>query len=245
MRRHSTALAMAALLLTAAGCSDRDWDEEIVLKIFKEAKMDVGKVTVTAVQDGKQAAQTVNGDNLFFNSCDSNRVRIIPANRGGVYSDVTVTVTSANFANITVTKTIKVPTSSMVEVILGSGTSYAPTDCKPGTTPQLAETGEACKKNSDCEGGRCLFTLSDSGKTYKFGGGYCTTTCLTDPNVCGAANCTGAPGAGEKDCCYSVSDGFGKKVDAVCLKRCTSVKGCRAGEGYQCTPGNNCFPGVK
>ena len=239
----SVILAMATLLL-AVGCSDKDWDEEIVLQIFKENTMkSVGLVTITAVQDGKKIAQSVNADNMFFNSCETNRVRIIPANKGGVYPDVMVTLTSANFAKTIVSKTIKVPTSSMVEILYGGGPNYDPTDCKPGNTTELKETGESCGASAECKGGRCLFTLTDGSKTFKFSGGYCTATCLKFASVCGASTCTGAPGAGEKDCCYSVADGYGKKTDAVCLKRCTNVKGCRAGEGYQCTPGSNCFPG--
>ena len=244
MRYAITLLAMTSLL-AAMGCGDKDWDEEIVLQIFKLKKMNVGTVTVTAMQDGRKVAQSVNGDNMFFNSCETNRVRIIPADKGGAYPDVTVTVTSANFAKATSTTTIKVPTTGMVQIVLGSGTNYDPSDCKPKTTTQLKETGEACTSNSQCKGGRCLFALTDGGKKFPFQAGYCTATCLTNAKACDASSCAGAPAAGEKDCCYSVADGYGKKIDAVCLKRCAILKDCRYNEGYQCTPGYNCFPTTK
>lgn len=235
----SSSMTMAALLLSV-GCG-KDWDEEIVLQIWKQQNFTVGAVTISAVQDGKKMSTAVNGDGTFFNSCDDNKVRIIPADKNGTYSDVSVTITSGKLST---TQTIKVPTSGTVELLLGSGPNYDPKSCKPsgGTTPQLKETGEACKNNTDCKGGRCLFVLTDSGKTYKFANGYCTANCMKDTSACGAATCSGAPGTGEKDCCYAVSDGYGKKIDAVCLKRCGHVKDCRPGENYTCTPGSNCFP---
>ena len=231
---------MAALLL-ATSCGDKDWDEEIVLQIFKEAKMTAGTVTVTAVQDGKKIAKAVNADGAFFNSCETNRVRIIPAQKGGAYSDVNVTVTSGK---ISASKTIKVPATAIVQIVLGSGSAFDPKDCKPSTTTQLKETGVACSKDSECEGGRCLLSLVDGSKKFGFKGGYCTATCMSNPNVCDAPTCSNAPAKGEKDCCYPVADGYGKKTDAVCLKRCGAVAaaGCRTKEGYTCTPGSNCFP---
>ncbi len=234
---------MAALLL-ATSCGDKDWDEEIVVQIFKENKLNVGTVTVTAVQSGKKIAQSVNGDGTFFNSCETNRVRIIPATKGGVYPDVIITVSSASLPKVTATKTVKVPASSMVQILMGSGSHFDPTDCKPSTTTQLKETGEACSTGSQCKGGRCLFKLEDGGKKYQFQGGYCTASCLKKTSACEAPTCAAAPAKGEKDCCYSVADGYGKKVDAVCLKRCGNSNGCRTIEDYTCTPGNNCFPNL-
>ncbi len=235
----STALAMATLLLTV-GCG-KDWEEEIVLQIWKQQNFTMGVVNITAVQDGKKMSVAVNGGGTFFNSCEDNKVRIIPAQKGGTYSDVSITISSGK---LSATQTIKVPTSGTVEVLLGAGPSYDPRSCKPsgGTTPKLKETGESCKTNTDCKGGRCLFVLTDSGKAYKFANGYCTANCMKNTGACGATTCSGAPGAGEKDCCYAVSDGYGKKIDAVCLKRCGHIKDCRLGEGYTCTPGSNCFP---
>lgn len=244
--RRCVALLCGALLL--AGCG-QGWDEEIVLQIFKLKEKDLGQVTIKASQGGVQQSTTVNGDNRFFSSCESNKVVILLEEKDGSHAPVNVTITSAKYPKITATATVNVPVTeaanpklslgqdSAVQILVGTSSNYEPADCAPNNPPKLKATGEPCDNDAECLGGRCLKRWLDN-KYVDFPGGYCTTNCLKDATACGAKTCTATPGK-ETDCCYK-ADTHMADEDAACLKRCSSG-GCRA--GYDCTPtGHVCLP---
>lgn len=229
MKRTIIALCSLGLVW---GCGDEaDWDKEILVQLFKAKALDVGTVTVRALQDGKTVQTRVNSDGAFFKSCSDNIVRIIPAQKSGAYSPVTITA-SSDKTKATVSATANVGgASTKIQLVLGAAASYDPPDCKPGNTPQQKATGDACKSATDCKGDRCLVKVGDGSTTHVFSNGYCSTTCFNKPGAC-AGN----------ELCFKVKNGFGKVVDAMCMKTCKALSDCRSNEGYFCTPGGLCFP---
>jgi len=253
---------LAGLVLTAA-CGDgggKDWDQEVVLQVFKPAQLKLGVVTITATQEGGASRDTrVNlaGQEGFFKDCESNRVRILPTRVKGKYPPVTVTVTAQQSLPAGgVTRVIQVPVSdpgSVVKMILLRGKTYEPTGaCASdlGGVKVPRSVGEACQDGADCLGSRCLGTVHDFQKIYTFVQGYCTHSCA---DTCSSGKChaTGHACKVDGDCrkarcgvgeqCFTTVNGNSQVTDAFCLKQCTRAADCRS-NGYGCTAGDVCFP---
>ncbi len=130
-------LALAALLLGGCG-DDLKWDTEIALRLFKEASLTLGQIQIRATQGGEQESLTVNRDGRFFDSCDRNRVRVIPhKSSGGGYADVQLLIQVSAEAGGPLEVSRSVPLQAPpkvvdVTVVLGSGAELLPAgDCLP------------------------------------------------------------------------------------------------------------------
>lgn len=250
-----------ALVLGCGDGSDKDWDEEIVLQLFKPANLVLGTVTVSVTQGSTTRTKQVNtgGAEGFFASCESNRMRVIPAAVSGKYPTVSVVITADNqLPKSGIKKDIPVPVSaegSVVKMILLQGQSYQPAGACASDLdkiPPPKQVGEACAADAECLGGRCLAKEEDFQKVYTFQGGYCSASCQ-DTCVVGKGKCLRSG----KDCtsddvcrqarcdkgqyCFATKDGNNQVTDAFCVKSCSKPSDCRAND-YECTPGGVCFP---
>lgn len=230
-----TRSALTTLLTTVvllAGCGDdKDWDQEIILQLFKPNLVNVGNIKVEATQSGVTRGVTVGGD--IFTSCDTNTVRIIPKEGKTVSIKLTWTNGKHDFD-------VSLPAKNPVKVVLGSDNKdLKPGGCAPtiipdgGPTPDGPSypTGFMCSKPSQCVGGRCLSTLMTGGSNpaTALPKGYCSRDCSVTP-------------CPSHELCYESKDGNGKIIEKVCLKKCDTISECRASDGYECTPGGVCLP---
>ncbi len=228
-----TRSALTTLLTTVvllAGCGDdKDWDQEIILQLFKPGLVNVGNIKVEATQSGVTRGVTVGGD--IFASCDTNTVRIIP--KEGKTVSINLTWTGGKHAF-----DVNLPAKNPVKVVLGSDNKdLKPGGCAPtiipdgGPTPDLPQypTGFMCSKDGHCVGGKCIASYTNMGQTYPMPDGYCSR------------DCTGGTGCTANETCFANRDGNSKILSEVCLKNCKNDSECRT-KDYHCTPGNVCLP---
>jgi len=222
-------LILPLVLCVLASCGrKKDWDEEILVQVFKPKGVNVGTVTVTATQGGKTDEATVDG----FSSCDANRVRIIP--QQGVSSELTLTATASVGGLSPVTKKVTPPTKE-VQLVLGTGAlepagTCTPSGPVPDTGPPKNATGLPCSLDGQCQGGRCVTQMQSLGSKIAFPGGYCSQDCSSSGTPCNAAT----------EACLDSTDGNDTVIAQNCIKTCTSGGDCRS--DYTCTPGNLCMP---
>jgi hypothetical protein len=228
------ALPMVALLLSGCG-REKDWDDEIIVQVFKPKGVEVGRVTVTASQGGKSDSADVKS----FADCDSNRVRVIPVQ--GSADNVSLTVIANKGHLAPVTRGVA-PGTTGVKIVLGSEKELEPKGtCTPSVTPPTdggpedgktsgtKAVGEACATDGECKGGKCLTELENLGSKIALTGGYCSKDCTTDS--CAATD----------EQCWTNTDGNGKETGKFCVKTCVTATDCDR-SGYICTPGNLCMP---
>jgi hypothetical protein len=234
MERDVITLGLPIVALLLSGCGrKKDWDEEIIVQVFKPKGLDVGRVTVTA----KQGAKTASADVKGFADCDSNRVRVIPVQ--GSADNVSLTVTANKGHLMPVTRGVN-PGTTGVKITMGSGPYEPGGACSPsvtpdsgppkdGTPPPTRSVGEACDNDGQCKGGTCLTELENLGSKITLTGGYCSSDCTS--NACADT--------GEK--CWENTDGNGTVTGKFCVKTCAMASDCSR-SGYTCTPGNLCMP---
>jgi len=231
----TTCIALASLLLLLQGCGDegvdKDWEEEIVIQLFKAKTTTLSGLAVEAsVGTEKPKKLVINKDGKFFDSCETNQVRIIPKKLSGAWGPVKVKVTNANsFGGITYAeRTISVPTSDVVKILLSKAKEMVPSGtCTP--TVKLNPLGGDCADDGDCEDGKCLKKAEDASRSYTFHAGYCTKDC---------ANGGTCPTGGK---CVPFGQVGQTNKPHYCMKKCTAVADCRAHDGYDC-PGDICLP---
>lgn len=237
--------ALVALFLLTA-CSDgENYDQVVIVQLFKPTGAELGPVTVTATQGTAQRSITVTNP---FTDCDANQLRIVPRQEGDSYPDMTIRAEAANgglFAEVIV----PVPRTTPVKLIIGQPTtSIEPSGtCTPQLTPDAGirdtgvedaavddatiqyELGESCENNTQCEDGACINSFSLAGAdTYQFSGGYCTRDCALDKTCPAQSSC-------------ELSSTLGGQVFGwFCLKTCDGAHPCSR-SGYQCR-GEFCLP---
>ena len=220
-------LLMMLGLRVVAGCGRKqDWDEEVVVRVFKPKGVDVGTVTVTATQEGKTETVTLDG----FGDCDANRVRVIPKQGSG--STLTLTASASAGGLSPVTRSIKPPTEQ-VDLVLGTSATLEPAGrCTPAildSGPPKKATGEPCTGDDQCQGGTCVTQMQDLSTVSSFTGGYCSQDCSASGTPCGT-----------QQSCKASTDGNGNTIGEYCIGTCVTTGDCRA--GYDCSPGNLCWP---
>lgn len=243
-------LSLLLLVGTATACSGvkKDWDQDVILQLFKPAAEDVGQVEVQVtelIKDGHERKAVVS---LSFADCDSNQVRIISRQVNGSYPDLGIVVRygpSSKREARELTKVSPASASGPVKLVLSSRVlrqqDLAPSACAPQTSgpttdagatdgTSLRPLGEACTEPGQCAGGQCLVKTTLYGTEVPFPGGYCSALCLATQKA--------------GDVC---SEGGGVCVSydkLYCLKKCTTVLSCRAAEGYRCEGDpKHCQPG--
>jgi hypothetical protein len=254
MTRYLLLIGVFCAALWPLACSDgKDWDEEIILQLFKPKGVDVGQVLVRATQNGASGQQQLQD---IFADCKSNRVRVIPRMVSGSYPDVTVTVTASKGNLQPVSRTLQVPVPNPVALVLGTSKELEPDGpCTP--QPQLPDggvadsgsaeagrteaggpsdgplvtlpTGQACVEDERCKGGVCLKEMQNMGVPITFKGGYCSRDCSTQP-------------CPQEEYCASSTDGNGQVLGKYCLKRCKNNIECRVSQDYICTTAGVCMP---
>jgi hypothetical protein len=219
MRR---AIYIAALV--AAGCGGgKDWDEEIIVQLFRPQGTDPGKIKVQATQAGKTLEKEVS---VSFADCTNNQVRIIPRKDGTAYASVDIVVTyDGGQANKSTT--VPVPNHSPLKIVLGTGVILEPAACAPSIPRK--PLGSACTLDVECEGGKCIHVAPDVGADQVFPNGYCTLSCTTDGVAC----------AGTDGQCKRFANAVGTQEAFYCLQRCSAT--CSRSE-YKCTTGGVCYP---
>jgi hypothetical protein len=86
MTRIFAATTVALLLLTGACSDSENYDQELIIQLFKPKGANLGAVKVTATQGATTRATTVANP---FADCESNKLRIVPAaEEDGSYPDV-------------------------------------------------------------------------------------------------------------------------------------------------------------
>jgi hypothetical protein len=229
-----TRSALTTLLTTVvllAGCGDdKDWDQEIILQLFKPNLVNVGNIKVEATQSGVTRGVTVGGD--IFTNCDTNTVRIIP--KEGKTVSIKLTWTSGKHAF-----DVNLPAKNPVKVVLGSDNKdLKPSGCAPtiipdgGPTPDGPSypTGFMCSNPSQCTGGLCIASYMAGGTDTTMPKGYCSRDCSVNP-------------CPSHELCFVNKDNTGKILSQVCLKKCKLSSECREKDGYHCTPaGDVCLP---
>lgn len=228
MTRTALTTFLTATLLLAACGDDKDWDQEIILQLFKPAGKSVGDVKIAATQSKQTRSVTVGND--IFGSCDTNTVRIIPKDSTKVAISLTWSSGKHDFE-------VNLPAKNPVKVLLGSDPKMEPGGCAPavipdgGPPPDLPQypTGFMCSKDGHCVGGKCIANYTNMGQLYTMPDGYCSR------------DCTGGTGCTANETCFPNKDGNAKILSEVCLKNCQSDSECRT-KGYHCTPGNVCLP---
>jgi len=235
--KRAILLSMVPALLLGCG-DDKDWDQEIIVQLFRPAGVDVGQVTVTATQGGTTGTIKV-GD--VFADCESNRIRIIPKPDGG---EVKIAATSANGGSAE-PRTVQASDPGPIPMKIGTdgGSGFEPSRCLPIAGPEAGPeagsipTGESCVTDSSCVGGLCLKETVTSGNPMTLPGGYCTRK---------VGEC--ANGGGDEACelegeiCWSSTNGNLEPQDSYCLKKCTLPEDCRKAEGYVCKTAGDCLP---
>jgi hypothetical protein len=228
-------MMLGALLCGACGDA-RDWDEEIVLQLFKPRDVDSGSLLVRATQQTQQGQVTVNADGGFFRDCETNRVRIIPRQVGGAYPDVLVEVSSER-GQLSLRETLSLPLSQpdrTLQRVLGQQQPLVPAGpCTPAGPPPRRATGEACGSKDQCTGGVCLLKIDDRSGTTEFSNGYCSRDCKDNKGACEAG----------KEQCKEFFNSLGAVQEAHCFKICSLPGDCRQADNYTCTPGGLCYPG--
>ena len=238
----SARAAITSLLCCAtafvAGCSD-SFDREVIVQLFRARGQVLSGLEIVAREGSKQGTVSLGDTSAFFQSCESNRVRIIPAAQQGTGSLV-IEVKASGIAPLS--RTVALPASEPLRIALGAG-DLEPAGCAPAAPDGGVDgdmdgspseggalaTGSACMVGGQCAGGLCIDSIDVFGKITTLPGGYCTKNCDTE-------SCDG------QDQCFIAQDGNGKKVGAYCLAHCASQDACRMGEGYICTTNNACFP---
>jgi hypothetical protein len=245
-RQLMVLLAGATLL---AGCGrKRDWDEEIIVQVFKPKGTDVGQVKVSASQGGAPETAVVGG----FSDCSANQVRVIPAKKISAADPVMLSASASKGGLIAMPVKVDAVPPAPVKLILGPGApalepagSCTPAPPQPdGGTPDGGPgpdsgkglpTGSPCSQNSDCVGWLCLDQLTDLGTPIPLLGGYCSRPCAS-------SGCDGGAGCCEAgEACWTNTNGKSEPIDQVCLKTCKSTADCNR-SGYVCTPGERCMP---
>ena len=237
MKKLTTALLALALAITAAACGDegidKDWEEEIVLQLFKPKALSLGTITVSAASgSGQPVTLDVNTDGKFFTDCESNRIRILPRKTAGVYQPVQVTISGIGLSKVT--QSIKVPvtaTDKVAKVVLQNGKELEPKACAPNI--QLKVIGQTCSTDGDCEHGKCLKKLTDGSGTYTFNNGACSMDCK------GGKTCPS--GSDWESRCVEFSYLGQPDPPFYCIKKCVTNGDCRV-DGYSCTGVGVCLP---
>lgn len=231
MHRRMYLAALLVPLALATGCSG----EEIIVQLFKPSGVQLDDPVIKATQ-GSETRQLRLGEaeDFSFDNCDANRIRIEPKEDGGPVAVKVMTQKGI----VLVEKTVKLPASETVKLVLAKGLDLVPRDCAPtgsagdGGVDGLLKhkTGSTCTLGVQCEGGKCLQEVYVSGVPVSLPGRYCSRDCPS--STC--------PVAGEY--CYTNKDGLGKTLSKVCLKECTKPTECRQHDNYDCTPGGVCLP---
>ncbi len=228
-------LAVALSCFGAGSCSGKDWDQEIVVRVYRSRTLTLDRVFVTATQEKVTRSLEVLGP---FD-CTNNQLRIIPRQVNGAYPPVHLTVATSD-GKLKSERDLTIPAPNPVRVVLGSGGAIEPADCAQGMVPDAGpppvkrKTGEACINGGDCEGGVCLLKHPATG-VDEFPNGYCSHDCKQVPDGGSGDLCLPAT-----ELCLDYRDGNGNVVARYCMKRCQSGTDCR--KEHQCTPGNLCYP---
>lgn len=232
---RAIATTLTALLL-AAGCGEtKDWDQEIILQLFKPKGTKVGTVTVEASQTGvspRRPSKEIN--DASFADCEANKLRIIPRQVSGSFPPVTVKVTAKGHG--TTERQVSVPASNPVPIVIGTATSLEPAACAPKVKPDggmddgamSLSIGSPCTNNNQCKGGLCITSILNDGNPINLVGGYCSQDCAT----------SSCPADGY---CWTNKDGLGNVKGKVCLRSCSGPGTCSR-PGFDCTPGGVCLP---
>ena len=234
-------LSLPLALLVLVGCGrKKDWDEEIIVQVFRAKGTDVGTVTVTATQGIKTDKATVDG----FDDCDKNRVRLIP--RQGSSEELILTVTSsATLPPVTCPDGVAScgdgcckltpPGSSPLKLVLGTSEELEPKGaCTPSSVqhdggPGKKPLGFPCAVGSECQGGTCLLTADNGQNTLTFTDGYCSADCSVDS--CDTFST-----------CWTSEDALGAVKGKYCVLKCKAGDGICTRSGYECTIGDLCMP---
>jgi hypothetical protein len=243
MTRIFAATTVALLLLTGACSDSENYDQELIIQLFKPKGANLGAVKVTATQGATTRATTVANP---FADCESNKLRIVPAaEEDGSYPDVTIRAEADNTTDVAET-TVAVPQTNPIQLIIGTPTAagiepvgnctpqvqpdagVADTGTEPDAEPKR-EIGEPCSTPDSCIQGACINSFStDTGAVYPFSGGYCTKDCESDKTCPTGASCelSTTPGGGD--------------IGWYCLRTCSGADPCTRG-GFSCQ-GEFCLP---
>jgi hypothetical protein len=244
MRTRQGLLGVVALLLVVGCGRKKDWDEEIIVQVFKPKATNVGTVTVTATQGSKTDKATVDG----FGDCDANRVRLIP--KQGSSDDLTIRVTTSASLPLTCPAGVsscgtdccklKPPGSSPLKLVLGTEKELEPSGtCTPTVQPPTPDggtpkdpAGSPCSADTSCQGGKCLKEVQNTGTPITFPQGYCSQDCSqTSGTSCDS---------GEQ--CLDSTDGNNNVIGQYCVVKCVTSGGNCMRTGYECTPLDLCMP---
>lgn len=229
MNTHLLLMVPLGLVLVAGCGRKKDWDEEVVVRVFKPKGVDVGTVTVTATQEGKTEKVTVDG----FSDCDANRVRVIP--KQGSNSTLTLTAAASAGGLSPVTRSIKPPTQQ-VDLVLGTSAALEPAgSCIPSildSGPPKKAIGEPCTGGDQCQGGACVTQMRNMSTVITFTGGYCSQDCSASGTPCNTTT----------EQCLDSIDGTGTTEAQYCIKKCLKTGDCPRG-GYECKISSDlCMP---
>jgi hypothetical protein len=227
-------LLLCSLVAVACG-DDKDWDEEIILQLFKTKNLDIDEVVIRAKQG--EIAREVQVSGEAFADCTSNRVRIIPRGASG---SVQITVSPSSPFSNTVRLSVEVPADGMVPVFIGERGEIVPTcgvqrpdaglpDGGTDGLPPLRQTGAMCTIGAQCVGGTCLKQVNNITETITFPKGYCSRECSGGSGDCGGSNI-----------CYESKVGTTTE-GYYCLQYCEQASDCLQ-SSFRCTGGSSCMP---
>lgn len=249
MRATKITLLILALTVTAAACGDdgveQDWEEEILLQLFKAKEATLGGLFVeaTTMTSGVPASPVklkVNDDGKFFDDCEGNKVRVLPRKVGGAYPDVKIRITSLVPVSpkVYAEQILKVPAAGVVKLVLVKGKEVLPLGCAP--TVKLTGLGLTCGKDDDCEHGKCLKKITDGSGTYTFNNGTCAKDCTKGESCPSGVDAANNPWSSE---CVEFGYVGQPSPPSYCIKKCKGNGDCRV-DGYSCTGGSVCLPEV-
>jgi len=232
------AALITAALLPLVGCSsDTNWEEEVLVRLFRAADFAAPSVTVQASQGERTEQQTLSDP---FDDCSRNRVRIVPRRELSGFPPVTLRVSVEGNPVAPVTVTVTVPAAAPVPIVLGEGGNLEPSGCLPADSgvPDSAggadagvkrAIGQPCEGAQQCAGGLCLDHFTSKSVNIPLPGGYCSRDCTTV--ACGA-----------DARCVSETDGLGGQLSRRCLRTCEFPGDCDRDSSYHCTTDSLCLP---
>ncbi len=232
--RRCVNLYLFVFLIGACQSASKDWDEEVILQLFKPENVEVGQISLLVTQ--KKTVPLKNAA-IHFNDCAHNKIRIIPQKEGAQYPDISIDITCEKLSRcLSQSLTLTPPVINPVKVLLGHGINYEPKGCEPPKEAGInidagpkKVLGETCSLPDECGGGVCLQKKWFISKELIFKDGYCTRVCSHQGDSCNGDGI-----------CYDFQLTSGKK-ELYCLKKCsTSADPCR--EGYQCSTADLCVP---
>jgi hypothetical protein len=238
-------LVIAAVL--AASCGDsKDWEQEVILQLFRPERAEVGTIIVRVTEGGKTVEKDLTKE-ISFADCQGNRVRIIPRKDGATYAPVDITVLFGIVGQRREARPENNPvpaTSAVVKVWLDTGIinpNLEPKACAPTITPPMRKPlGSACTFDIECEGNICLKDVPNLSGTQVFPKGYCTSKCTKDGDPCDA---------GRGFCkLYTDAGSPPREYGPYCLRRCKDCtpSAClpcdRIADNYACSTFDLCYP---